>query len=101
MDMMELIKWLPDNQKDRLLELEKTFSTPGWQYIMQWARDKSDDSILRAATATSWADNRIAIGNQQAYFQFANYAEAELLVYANMAEQAKLDAEVEESEDYE
>ncbi len=100
MDMMEVFKWIPDDEKERLTQLEETFSTPGWKAIVEWAKEQSDDSILRAATATSWADNRIAVGNQQAFFQFANFAESTLLVYANVAEQAKLDAEVEEAEDY-
>ncbi len=101
MDMMEVFKWIPDDEKERLTQLETTFSTPGWKTIVEWAQNKSEDSILRAATATSWADNRIAVGNQQAYFQLANFAESTLLLYANMAEQAKLDAEVEEEEGYE
>ena len=101
MDMMEVFKWIPDDEKERLTQLETTFSTPGWKAVMEWATEQSDSSILRAATATSWADNRIAVGNQQAFYQFANFAESTLLLYANMAEQAKLDAEVEEEEGYE
>ncbi len=101
MDMMDVFKWIPDGEKDRLKAFEDTFSTPGWKLIIEWAEAESVKETVRAATATTWDQNRIAHGTQLAMNQFANLAEYVLTEYANMAEQAKLDSEVEEAEDYE
>ena len=101
MDMTELFKWIPDYEKDRLLALEDTFSTPGWKSIVEWAETKATDELLRAANAATWDANCIAHGKHLVYAELTTFAETILKEYAAMAEQAKVDAEVLEASDYE
>ncbi len=101
MDMMEMMKYLPPDDQARLLKLEDTFSSPGWKVLVEWATDARDAAILNGARATSWDDNRITLGRSYVYEEVISMAERIFTEYANYAEQAKLDAAVVDSEDFE
>ncbi len=101
MDMTELLKWLPEEAQQRLLQLETTFGSEGWKTVVGWAQEARDATILRGAQATSWEDNRIALGQSRVYDEVINMAERIFTEYANMADEAKTDFEIEAEEDFE
>ena len=101
MDVMELLKWIPDDDKDRYLDYETTFGTPGWKHIVEWAAFQGENALIRAGTAESWEANRVAYGQGLVYNEVMNMAERILNEYENMAEQAKNDSEVDNELDFE
>ncbi len=101
MDMMNILKWLPDDDAGRMLDLERLFEMPGWKIVEEWAATSGESAQVRAANAGSWADNRIAYGQGLVYNEFLRLAERTLIEYTNMAEQAKLDSELEDEEGHE
>jgi len=101
MDMMEVLKWLPDAEKPRVAALEDMFGSPGWRIIQEWANDAKEAAVMRAANAQSWADNRIAYGQVLVYDDVVNMAERIMLEYATYADEARVAQEVRDMEDFE
>lgn len=64
---LEQIKHLNDEQKNRYMALTKLFEMPGWVIIQTWAERNYEESRDRAASASSWDQNRIAVGERIVY----------------------------------
>ena len=101
MDAMELLKWMPDDSKDRFLAYEDVFGSAGWKQIVEWAAFQGEQAMIRAATAGKWEENRVAYGQGLVYNEIMNMADRVLNEYENIAETAKTDSEVEAEMDYE
>ena len=101
MDVMTMLKWMPDGEKDRYLDYETTFGTPGGKHIVEWASHQGEQAMLRAANAGKWEENRVAYGQGLVYNEIMNMAERVLNEYENMAEAARNDAEVDQEMEFE
>ena len=97
----ELAQWLPDAEAERMLALENTFATPGWKYIVEWAAQAGESAQIRAANATSWDSNRIAYGQGLVYNEVMRLSDQANADFADIAEQAMLDKELEDAEEHE
>lgn len=64
---LDQIKHLTNEQKDRYMALTRMFEMPGWAIIKKWADLNHDESRERAASASTWDQNRIAVGERIVY----------------------------------
>lgn len=69
----ETLTYLSDEQKARLVELEKTFDTDGWKIIKNWSQQKAEDLGNRMINAQSWEEFKQLQGALHAYAGFANF----------------------------
>lgn len=90
----DTLNYLSDDQKARLVEFEKTFSSKGWEFIQKFLQESANEAKERLCFVANW-DQYMATGSRWAVFQeLANleeetYAEFERLAQAN-AESALL-----------
>ncbi len=89
MDMQAVLKWTPDQQKDRLNALEQIFGTPGWRIIVKWAIEDRAMAVEQSANAKTWDENRILLGNIQVYDDLITMQEGIMREYEVMAEEAE------------
>lgn len=80
------ISHLTAEQKDHYVKLERMFGTPGWLLLEQWAEKSAIEQKERAALATTWDQNRIAVGALSAYQQVAGLQEATEREFEALAE---------------
>jgi len=85
---MEQLNALPPADRNRYLALEKLFAMPGWKIVVALAKQNSEAAVQRAAFATSWGDNRLAIGNGYAWNEIQQLETATEKTYATMAVEA-------------
>lgn len=80
----EALQRLSDEEKSRLVEFERTFSTKGWKYLVEWAEKSAQEQDERMKYAANW-DQFQQLRTSYALFKgFANleeetYAEFERL----------------------
>jgi hypothetical protein len=99
LDIVEILKHLTEDQRQRYLLLEKTFDSDGWPLIIEWATKRANECHSRAANANSWDDNRISVGAREVYLQIANMRDSTTMEFSKMAEANLLRASEEDSYD--
>ena len=97
----EALKTLPDEQKARLVEFEKTFSSTGWKYIVKWAQKTAEEQRNRLMFCQNWEQYLDLQAKWYVYTELSNLEDLTYKEFENLAAQA-LEAQVEEVEvDYE
>lgn len=69
----DVLQHLSDEQKARLVELEKTFDTKGWGVIKTFANQKAEDIGNRMLNVNNWEEYNQLRGALRAYAGFANF----------------------------
>lgn len=101
---IEQVNLLKPAQRDRFMELERLFASKGWKIVKAMAEENARLAHDIAANASSWADNRVAVGNRSAWRMVVNLEEqTEALFEKEAAEalQAVEIARISEEHEYE
>lgn len=86
------LQYLSDDQKARLVEFEKVFSSKGWEYIQGFLQQSADEAKERLCFVANW-DQYMATGSRWAVFQeLANLEEETYAEFERIAQQAAEDA---------
>lgn len=80
--------------RDRYMELERLFSSKGWKIVLAAAQDNANSAYAVGANASSWAENRVALGNRSAWQTIVNFEESTQTLYESKAAQAFETAEI-------
>lgn len=93
------LKYLSAEQKARLMEFEKTFSSKGWSYIQKFLEQSALEAKDRLCFVTNW-DQYMATGARWAVFQELSNLEEETYkeferIAQNNAEEALIGQELE------
>jgi hypothetical protein len=95
------INALPNTAKEKYMTLERLFETPGYKYLVEWAKGNVQEAIQRALNAPSWESFCFARGQQLAFENFTKLeeiTEAEFSMIANdIMEQKAAEEELERS----
>lgn len=91
----ELLKKLPPEYKERLVEFEKTFASKGWSFVQEWAEKTAEEMEQRLLFATSWEQYNDIRGRWFAFQELAKLEEATYNEFENIARQIA-EAEIEE-----
>ncbi len=89
----EILNNLTDEQKARLMELEKTFNTDGWKVIKAFMAAKSQDAAQRMVYAQDWDSFVELRGMGRAYEAFANFEDETYNEFMARAQEAAPDIE--------
>lgn len=95
---------LSPSDRDRYMDLESLFRSKGWKIVKALAEQNALTAHNVAATANTWADNRIAVGNRSAWQTIINFEEATEAHYLGLITAVQATREVElmhEEHDYE
>lgn len=98
---LDQLKLLTDEQRDRYLKLEKLFGMPGWAIMEKWAEGNRDEARDRAASASTWEENRIAVGQRIAFDTFANLRRISEMEFEMLAANNAAEKEEESEDDHE
>lgn len=98
---LDALKFLDDNDKERYMVLERLFNQPGWQLVVALATQSALDAKERAAFATSWDQNRLAVGSGLAYTHISNLQNITEAEYVQKAESAKSELADRDEEEFE
>lgn len=98
---LDQIQHLTDEQKERYLQLERTFDTPGWKLVEEYAIQRANDATGRLLAAKSWEENRIFAGGREAFALFANLRESTESEFAALAAANAEAKRTQDEEDYE
>lgn len=93
---LDQIKHLSDEQKERYMALTRLFEMPGWAIVQKWAESNYEDSRERAASASTWDQNRIAVGERVVYDVLRKMEEITEREYSTLAEDNARKNEVED-----
>lgn len=85
----EQLNALAPEQRERYMELERLFASKGWRVVIKTAQTNMEAAHNAAANASSWADNRMAIGNRAAWQQIVNMEEQTEAIYESVAARAQ------------
>lgn len=85
MDSMEVLKNLSNDQSELFQKLEALFDSDGWTVVETWAKNKAEAARNRAAYASSWEENRMAVGAEAVYNEFANLPSSTMNDFEAMA----------------
>lgn len=95
------LQYLSDEQKSRLVEFEKTFSSKGWDYIQKFLQQSADEAKERLCFVANW-DQYMATGSRWAVFQeLANLEEETYAEFERIAQQGAEDALMATETDFE
>lgn len=69
---LEQLNALPAADREQYMKLEKLFAQPGWKIVIKGALENVATAFRQAAYASTWDQNRAAIGNMSAWQSIAN-----------------------------
>ena len=95
-----LIKFLPETAQEELRHWETLFSSQGWTQLQAILEESYTATKNTAIDATTWEDNRVAVGNLQALKSVFNMPILIENQYTAMAQDVQ-DAKTQEAEDRE
>ena len=98
---LEQIQHLTDEQKARYLELERTFDSPGWKLVEEFALQRRDDAVARVLFAKSWDEHQVFSGAKDAFAIFVNLRESTENEFAALAAANAEVARTKDEEEYE
>jgi len=82
---LEQVNALSPDDRARYMQLEKLFSQPGWKLVVALAAQNATNALRNAALASSWDQNRMAIGNHIAWQAISNLEKDTQDLYAGKA----------------
>lgn len=85
---IEQLNVLSPEHRERYMELERLFASKGWKIVKAMSEANAKAAHDAAANASSWADNRLAIGNRGAWMMVANLEEQTEQVYEDLSAKA-------------
>lgn len=100
MDLKQL-QFLSDEDKERYMSLERLWEQPGWQLVVQLATQLAIANKDRATFATSWEQNRMALGSAFAYDHISRLQELTEAEYEQKVDSQLSAARATEEEVYE
>lgn len=100
MDLNHL-KFLSDEDKERYMKLERLWSQPGWELVVELARQLAEAHKNRATFANTWEQNRLALGSALAYDHISRLQELTEAEYEQKVEGVVNAARAAEEEAYE
>ena len=71
----EALQLLTDEEKGRLVEFERTFSTKGWEFIKEWAEKSAAEQDERMKYAANWEQFQALRTSYALFLSFANLEE--------------------------
>lgn len=80
---------LPPKDRARYMALERLFSHPSWKIVMAMAEQRMAEQTQRAAFATSWDNNRIAVGVGAGWNEIKQLEESTEAFYAAKLEEVE------------
>ena len=89
-----LLKFLDEATQTRLRAFESLFENPGWKLAMEVFEHQYKMQKLNVLSATSWEDNRVAIGRMSVLGDMLKLQESTAAEFESMA----LDAQESEAE---
>jgi hypothetical protein len=98
---LEQINLLPAEMKDRYAKLERTFDSPGWALIMEWAASQHAAHQAAELNSKSWEDTLLNRGARTAYGvmqMLQKYSEQEFEAAAATVQEQKRRIDEEEFE---
>lgn len=95
---LDQIKHLTDEQKERYMALTRLFEMPGWAIIKKWAEVNYEESRERGASANTWEQNRIHLGERVVYDVLRKTEEITEREYSSLAEENARRTEVDEGD---
>lgn len=98
---LEALKYLSDEDKTRYMVLERLFTQPGWELVVALTRQLALEAKDRAAFASSWDANRVAVGNGLAYDHISRLQDNTEAEYQQKADSAKEQLALVDEEQYE
>lgn len=90
----EQLNLLTPFDRERYMELERLFASKGWKIVQKLAEENAQIAHNTGANASTWADNRVALGNKLAWMSIANFEKDTEAVYEQKAQQARAANEI-------
>lgn len=84
---LEQVNALAPDDRNRYMQLEKLFAQPGWRVVVALATQKVAEALQQAAFASSWDNNRIAMGAHLAWRGIQNLEKDTQALYSEKAAQ--------------
>lgn len=91
----EILKFLPDDAKDRLVKFEQMFSSDGWAQVVTWATKSAEEQRDRMLFCKNWEQyvNLQAVWTM--FTEFARLEENTLAEFESIAMQHRESQEAE------
>lgn len=100
MDLHQL-KFLSDEDKDRYMTLERLWSQPGWNLVVELCQQLVEAHKNSALFAKTWEQNRMALGSAMAYDHIARLQDLTEAEYSQKVDAVLEGARANEEEAYE
>lgn len=90
----EQLNTLSAPERERYMELERLFASKGWKIVLAMAKDNANAAFAIGANASSWAQNREALGNRTCWMSILGLEDSTQQLFENKAAQVLEAAEI-------
>jgi hypothetical protein len=102
MDVMEMLRWLNDEEKQRFVALEHLFESDGWRLYIKPQLAASIERFKEAgANARTWEENQQALGARLFAEELHNLEQGFFNTLANAAQERREAVAAEDEEEFE
>lgn len=87
---LQQINLLSNDSKGKYMALERLFDSPGYKFLVAWAKASADECVVKILHAPNWDQHVAHTGAKYAYEQIINFEDITAQEFATEAETNRL-----------